>query len=73
MSCATCHQGFGALSWPLDSVVIDSYINGGQMPFGGKLEASSRDELRQKLLHEYFSTDDTNPGILKAFLLGKLR
>lgn len=75
MSCATCHQReqLGALSWPLDSVVITSYIGGGQMPFGQKLEPSRRDELHEKLIEEYFATDEANPGILKSFLLGKLR
>jgi len=42
-------------------VVINSYINEGQMPFGGKLEASLRDELNEKLIEEYFATDDANP------------
>jgi hypothetical protein len=75
MACATCHQReqLGALSWPLNPVVINSYINGGQMPFGRKLEASCRDELHEKLIEEYFATDDANPGILKSWLLGKNR
>ena len=73
MACATCHQReqLGALSWPVDPVVINSYITGGQMPFGRKLEASRRDELNEKLVEEYFATDDANPGILKSWLLGK--
>jgi hypothetical protein len=75
MTCTTCHQheGLGALNWPMDPVVISSYIKGGQMPFGNKLKGSERDELYEKLIQEYFATDDGNPGILKSWLLGKLR
>jgi hypothetical protein len=75
MRCASCHrpEQLGALSWPLDSVVVDSYVNGGQMPFGGKLEESQRHELRAKLVEEYFAIDDANPGILKSWLMGKNR
>ena len=75
MACATCHQHeqLGALSWPMDDVVISSYIKGGQMPFGKKLEASERDELYERLIEEYFATDDTKPGILKSWLLGRRR
>jgi hypothetical protein len=75
MTCTTCHQheGLGALNWPMDPVVISSYIKGGQMPFGNKLKVSERDELYEKLIQEYFATDDGNPGILKSWLLGRLR
>lgn len=75
MGCATCHQReqLGALSWPLNPVVINSYISEGQMPFGRKLEASHREELHEKLIEEYFATGDANPGILKSWLLGKSR
>jgi hypothetical protein len=75
MGCANCHQHqrLGALSWPIDPVVINSYVAGGLMPFGSKLEASARLELHKKLIEEYFATDDANPGILKSWLLGKLR
>jgi hypothetical protein len=75
MTCTACHQheGLGALNWPMDPVVISSYIKGGQMPFGGKLKVSERDELYEKLIQEYFATDDGNPGILKSWLLGRLR
>jgi len=75
MTCASCHQHqrLGALSWPIDPVVINSYIAGGLMPFGSKLDASARDELNKRLIEEYFATDDANPGTLKSWLLGKLR
>jgi hypothetical protein len=73
MTCSACHQpaGLGPLNWPMDQVLISSYVKGGQMPFGSSLTAAERDELYQKLLQEYFSIDDTNPGILKSWLLGK--
>jgi hypothetical protein len=74
MSCATCHQGgqLGALNWPVDPVVIKSYLKQGQMPFGRKLDASRRDELHQRLIEEYFATGEANPGTLKMWLLGKV-
>jgi len=43
------------------------------MPFGRKLDASRRNELHQRLIQEYFATDEANPGTLKAWLLGKPR
>jgi hypothetical protein len=72
-SCAACHrqQSLGALNWPMDRVVINSYVNGGQMPFGFKLTASERGALYKKLIHEYFATDPASPGILKSWLMGK--
>lgn len=75
MACASCHQHerLGALSWPMDHVVIGSFIKGGQMPFGNKLETSERDEVYDRLIEEYFATDDTKPGILKSWLLGQRR
>ena len=75
MNCAACHQHdrLGAFNWPMDQVVINSYIKGGQMPVGYKVEVSERDQLYEKLIREYFATDDANPGILKSWLLGRLR
>jgi len=75
MACAACHnhEGLGSLSWPIDNVVINSYIKGGLMPFGNKLDSSQRDEVYEKLIEEYFAIDETNPGILKSWLLGKRR
>lgn len=75
MSCAACHhpERLGYLNWPMDRVVISSYIKGGQMPFGYELHATERSELYRKLIQEYFATDAAHPGILKSWLLGKLR
>lgn len=75
MACAACHQPerLGYLNWPMDRMVISSYIKGGEMPKGYELERSQRNELYKKLIQEYFSTDAANPGILKSWLLGKLR
>lgn len=75
MSCTTCHQPqhLGALNWPMDNVVISSYIEGGQMPLGSNLEISEREELHKKLIQEYFATSNANPGILKSWLMGRLR
>jgi hypothetical protein len=73
MNCAECHQReqLGALNWPVDPVVINSYIKEGKMPFGSPTDASVRREIREKLIEEYFATDDSMPGILKSWLLGK--
>lgn len=75
MSCANCHRPdrLGALNWPMNRVVISSYIKGGRMPLGYSLTVPERSELYEKLIEEYFAIDDTNPGILKSWLLGRLR
>ena len=72
MVCSACHrpEGLGALNWPMDSVLIGSYVQGGQMPRGHSLMDSERAELYRKLIQEYFAVDDANPGILKSWLLG---
>jgi hypothetical protein len=75
MTCAACHQRdyLGALNWPMDRVVISSYVKGGMMPLGQELRASERGELYEKLIQEYFAADAARPGILKSWLLGRLR
>jgi hypothetical protein len=74
-TCAACHhsEGLGALNWPMDRVLISSYVKGGQMPRGYKLTLAERNRLYQKLIQDYFATDEANPGILKAWLLGRRR
>jgi hypothetical protein len=54
----------------MDSVLIQSFVKGGQMPLGHKLTIAERNLLYRKLIQEYFALDDANPGILKAWLLG---
>ena len=73
--CAACHHsdGLGALNWPMDRVLISSFVKGGQMPRGYKLTLAERSRLYQKLIQDYFAIDDANPGILKAWLLGRRR
>jgi len=75
MVCSACHnsQRLGALNWPMDKILISSYVNGGQMPMGHQLKISDRRDLYAKLIQEYFATDKNNPGILKSWLLGKLQ
>jgi hypothetical protein len=75
MTCAACHQHerLGALNWPMDRTVISSYIKGGQMPLGYTLQNIERGKLYEKLIQEYFATDDASPGILKSWLLGQHR
>jgi hypothetical protein len=75
MNCAACHrpERLGYLNWPMDQVIISSYVNGGHMPLGSDLTESEREELYEKLVEEYFATDNVNPGILKSWLLGTKR
>ncbi|HVF66609.1 MAG TPA: hypothetical protein VM914_03030 [Pyrinomonadaceae bacterium] len=75
MNCATCHRRdrLGSLSWPMDKTIVSSFVKGGRMPLGASLTAPERAELYRNLVREYFSTDETQPGTLKSFLLGKLR
>jgi hypothetical protein len=74
MVCSSCHNSerLGALNWPMDKILISSYVNGGQMPMGHQLKISDRRELYAKLIQEYFATEEANPGILKSWLLGRL-
>ncbi|HMF56537.1 MAG TPA: hypothetical protein VK619_09350 [Pyrinomonadaceae bacterium] len=71
-TCSACHQHerLGALNWPMDSILISSYVKGGQMPRGYQLTISERNELYKRLIQEYFAIDENNPGILKSWLLG---
>jgi len=73
--CAECHyqDKLGSLNWPMDRTIISSYINGGQMPYEFQLTAVERARLYSTLVKDYFSIDEANPGILKAWLMGKDR
>lgn len=73
--CAACHHPnrLGSLNWPMDRVLISSYVLGGQMPLGYELQRAARVRLYRKLIQDYFAIDDANPGILKAWLLGRSR
>jgi hypothetical protein len=75
VKCGACHQpnGLGSLNWPMGRVLISSYVKGGQMPFGYKLQPAERNRLYQKLIQEYFAVDEAKPGILKTWLLGQRR
>jgi hypothetical protein len=74
-ACVSCHHpnGLGSLNWPMDSTVISSFVKGGQMPLGSKLQEQERARLYEQLVQNYFAIDDARPGILKAWLLGKNR
>jgi hypothetical protein len=74
-TCAACHHAerLGSLNWPMDRVLISSYVKGGQMPRGYKLPPAERRRLYQKLIQDYFAIDEANPGILKGWLLGRRR
>jgi len=72
MVCGSCHNAerLGALNWPMDRILISSFIKGGQMPLGHQLKVSDRRDLYAKLIEEYFAIDKDNPGILKSWLMG---
>lgn len=72
-ACVSCHQpnGLGSLNWPMDSVLISSFVKGGQMPLGSNLHYAERVRLYKDLIEDYFAIDDSRPGILKAWLMGK--
>jgi hypothetical protein len=73
MTCQSCHnpQRLGSLNWPMDPMILSSYVEGGQMPFGMTLKNVERRRLYENLIEEYFATDKANPGILKSWLLGQ--
>jgi len=72
MVCSSCHNSerLGALNWPMDKILIKSYVTGGQMPFGQTLSDRDRQQIYSSLIEEYFATDKYSPGILKSWLLG---
>src|SRR5256714_205050 len=74
-SCTACHNtnGLGDLNWPMDSTLIRSFVTGGKMPRNANLSPVARTQLYQQLVNEYFAVDETRPGILQAWLLGKMR
>ena len=74
-SCTVCHNtnGLGAFNWPMDSTIIKSFVTGGQMPLNANLSRVARTQLYKQLVNEYFAVDETRPGILQAWLLGKMR
>jgi hypothetical protein len=75
VKCGACHQpnGLGSLNWPMDRVLISSFVKGGQMPLGFDLTPLERNRLYTKLIQDYFAVDEKNPGTLKSWLLGQRR
>jgi hypothetical protein len=73
MVCSSCHnpERLGSLNWPMDKIIVSSYVKGGQMPMGHQLRVPDRRELYAKLILEYFAINKDNPGILKSWLLSK--
>jgi hypothetical protein len=45
----------------------------GKMPRNANLSPVARTQLYKQLVNEYFAVDETRPGILQAWLLGKMR
>jgi hypothetical protein len=70
--CAECHQPdkLGSLNWPMDRVLISSFVKGGQMPLGFQLTPAERSRLYRQMIQDYFGIDEVKPGILKSWLLG---
>jgi hypothetical protein len=75
MTCQSCHnpERLGSLNWPMDPLILSSFVEGGQMPFGMTLKNAERRRLYENLIEEYFATDNARPGILKSWLLGQRR
>jgi len=73
--CASCHRPnrLGSLNWPMDKTLISSFVKGGRMPLNSELRTAERARLYNHLVQDYFSVDNARPGILKAWLLGKMR
>ena len=73
--CSSCHQpnGLGPLNWPMDQTLIRSFVTGGQMPLNAELPRVTRTQLYNQLVSDYFGIDSARPGILKAWLLGRMR
>ena len=74
-SCVACHNpnGLGPFNWPMDSTLIKSFVTGGKMPLNAKLTTAERRVLYNQLVNDYFAINATQPGILRAWLLGKSR
>jgi hypothetical protein len=74
-SCIACHNtnGLGPFNWPMDSVLIKSFVTGGKMPLNATLTIPERRLLYNQLVNDYFAINATQPGILQAWLLGKVR
>lgn len=74
-SCPACHnaKGLGPINWPMDSKLISSFVKSGLMPQDRHLAASQRAPFYRQLIQDYFAIDEERPGVLKAWLLGKLR
>jgi len=74
-SCVVCHNtnGLGPFNWPMDSTLIKSFVTGGKMPLNAKLTIAERRVLYNQLINDYFGINATQPGILRAWLLGKSR
>jgi hypothetical protein len=43
------------------------------MPFGAELSRGARSHLYNALVDDYFRVDQSRPGILQAWLLGRYR
>ncbi len=73
--CSSCHQpnGLGPLNWPMDQTLIRSFVTGGQMPLNAQLPRVARTQLYNQLVSDYFGIESERPGVLKAWLLGRMR
>jgi hypothetical protein len=74
-SCVACHNtnGLGPFNWPMDSTLIKSFVTGGKMPLNAKLTIAERRALYNQLVNDYFAVNSSQPGILRAWLLGRSR
>ena len=66
MSCSKCHNPAlgGALNYPVNEVLLRSYVLGGKMPPRNDLSKSERQGLLRCLEQEYFGTGGESPSVL---------
>jgi hypothetical protein len=57
----------------MDSTLIKSFVIGGKMPLNAKLTITERRLLYDQLVRDYFAINATQPGILQAWLLARIR
>lgn len=72
MNCGACHShnSLGAMSFPFDRTILQSYILSGEMPPKTKLNESDLRLLHDYLLKEYFNTSSNRPGVFVRWLAG---
>jgi hypothetical protein len=66
MTCAKCHNtdDLGELNYPVNRILLKSFVLGGKMPPKNDLTAPERQGLVNCLEAEYFGVDNASPNVL---------